>query len=217
MSGCPRSSPRNIGSLPAETRHLLLVLSAAGLDADAAAEACRRLGDHTGCRQARSGGLYPLHPAPAGLPPSAHPIRRLRQRRNRSPEPRPRRPRPGRRRPGIRRRGCMAPRLCQHRARRERRSAAGTDRRAGRGTGRLRSITGTSGYARRLLSAAHAHVITGDGVQAEHLLNGRNPAGTLGARIAAERIMANDFRTGLEVSTLAKAATGLPSEELDLA
>jgi DNA-binding CsgD family transcriptional regulator len=223
-----------IARLPADTRQLLLVLSAAGPDA-AAAEACRRLGiGPDAARPAVADSILSTQPALA----FRHPLIRsvvydsagtAAQQRVHAAL--------AQATGGL----GSADAAAWHRAYAtigpDEDVAAQLELTAARARERggyaaeanfltlaaQRSITGTADHARRLLAAAHAHIIAGNGAQAEWLLHGWNPAGTgtLGARIAAERVaatqMANDFRTGVEASTLVEAAAGLPSEELDLA
>ena len=53
-----------------------------------------------------------------------------------------------------------------------------------------RGTAGTSDHVRRLLAAAHANIIAGDGTLAGQLLDGLDAGGALGARVNAERVEA---------------------------
>jgi hypothetical protein len=80
-----------------------------------------------------------------------------------------------------------------------------------------RGTAGTSDHTRRLLAAAHANIIAGDGTLAEQLLDGLDTAGTLGARVTAERVeailLSNDARHAHAAATLLGTASALPAEE----
>ena len=84
-----------------------------------------------------------------------------------------------------------------------------------------RSTAGTDGHSRRLLAAAHAHIIAGHGTQAEHLLDVPDPGGVLAARIEAARIeailLSNDPRHASAAARLVQAAAALPAEHVELA
>jgi DNA-binding CsgD family transcriptional regulator len=84
-----------------------------------------------------------------------------------------------------------------------------------------RCPAGTSDHTRRLLAAAHANIIAGDGTLAEQLLDGLDVGGTLGARVTAERVEAillgNDARHAHAPAMLLSTASALPPEENILA
>lgn len=64
-------------------------------------------------------------------------------------------------------------------------------------------------YFRRLLEAAHGHVIAGNGAEAVRLLDGLTLHGSAGAQLEAHRVeallQANSFRSGQEASMLLSA------------
>jgi DNA-binding CsgD family transcriptional regulator len=84
-----------------------------------------------------------------------------------------------------------------------------------------RSIAGTNDHTRRLLAAARANIIAGNGAQAEQLLAGEDAAGAVGARIEAARVeailLSNDPRHAGAPAMLVHAASDLPAGENDLA
>jgi DNA-binding CsgD family transcriptional regulator len=83
------------------------------------------------------------------------------------------------------------------------------------------SFDGTADHSRRLLAAAHAHVIAGNSDQAELLLDGCNFAGSVAKHIQIERVRAlmlnYDSRTADSAAVLVTAALELSANELDLA
>jgi DNA-binding CsgD family transcriptional regulator len=83
------------------------------------------------------------------------------------------------------------------------------------------STPDTGDHVRRRLAAARANIIAGDGIKAERLLDGLDPGGTLGARVRAERaeaiLLSNDARHADTAAMLVKAADGLPADEAGLA
>jgi DNA-binding CsgD family transcriptional regulator len=84
-----------------------------------------------------------------------------------------------------------------------------------------RTIEGSDGYVRRLLAAAHTHVIAGNGQEAVQLLEGWKLSGSAGAQLEAQRVEAfleaHNYRGGQEANMLLSAANRLPPQELDLA
>jgi DNA-binding CsgD family transcriptional regulator len=84
-----------------------------------------------------------------------------------------------------------------------------------------RGTAGSSDHARRLLAAARANIIAGDGVLAEQLLKGLDDGGALGARVNAERteaiLLSNDARHADAPAMLLQAAGALPAGETVLA
>jgi len=84
-----------------------------------------------------------------------------------------------------------------------------------------RSVVGTEDHSRRLLAAAHAHVIAGNRAEAERLLDAYDENGSAGTRVDAERvraiILSYDARTADAAAMLVNAASNLPSGDFDLA
>ena len=83
------------------------------------------------------------------------------------------------------------------------------------------SEPGSNSHVRRRLAAARAHIIAGDGVKAEQLLDGLDAEGALGARIRAERVeailLSNDARHADAPAMLVKAAAEIPADGTGLA
>jgi len=83
------------------------------------------------------------------------------------------------------------------------------------------SEAGANSHARRRLAAARAHIIAGDGVKAEQLLDGLDVDEALDVRIRAERVeailLSNDARHADAPAMLVKAAAEIPAADSGLA
>lgn len=84
-----------------------------------------------------------------------------------------------------------------------------------------RSHVGSAEHSRRLLAAVHAHTLAGNGTQAENLLGLYQLGSGSDVEVETERMrikqsFAPEY-TGLEAATLFAAAARLPTDDLDLA